>query len=102
MGAFEEADKTMILDQVKEHQAWLDSNQDASAEEYESRYKDLEKMFQPIMTKVYQKTGQQPGQEGMPNMPDMSGMGGMGGPGGMGGMGGGPGPQTNANVEDLD
>merc|ERR1712146_866234 len=41
--AFEEADKTTILD--------------ASAEEYESRYKDLEKLFQPIMTKVYQKTG---------------------------------------------
>merc|ERR1712170_307275 len=52
--AFEEADKTTILDAVKEHQAWLDANQDASAEEYESRYKDLEKLFQPIMTKVYQ------------------------------------------------
>merc|ERR1712087_1021922 len=93
--AFEEADKTMILDQVKEHQAWLDSNQDASAEEYESRYKDLEKMFQPIMTKVYQKTGAgQPGPDGMPGMP-----GGM--PGGMPRQGG-PGPQANANVEDLD
>merc|ERR1739849_71367 len=96
--AFEEADKTMILDQVKEHQAWLDSNQDASAEEYESRYKDLEKLFQPIMTKVYQKTGG--GQQG--GMP--GGMGGM--PGGMGGMGGGmpggpaPQQQPNANVED--
>merc|ERR1711976_814472 len=94
--AFEEADKTLILDTVKEHQAWLDANQDASAEEYEIRYKDLEKMFQPIMTKVYQKTGGQPGGEGMPNMPDMGNM------GGMGGMPGGPGPQTNANVEDLD
>merc|ERR1711935_1170495 len=46
--AFEEADKTTILEAVKEQQAWLDANQDASAEEYESRYKDLEKMFQPI------------------------------------------------------
>jgi len=74
---------------VIEHQMWLDSNPDASAEEYEGRYKDLERMFQPIMTKVYQKTGQQPGQEGMPGMP-----------GGMPGQG--PAPQANANVEDLD
>merc|ERR1712007_238990 len=85
--AFEEADKTLILDTVKTHQEWLDGNQDASAEEYESRYKDLEKMFQPIMTKVYQKAN--PGGQGMPE-----GMGGMPGmPGGMpGGMGGQAGP----------
>jgi len=95
--AFEEADKTTILDAVKEHQAWLDANQDASAEEYESRYKDLEKLFQPIMTKVYQKTGGA-GQGGMPggmNMPDMGGMGGMGGQAPQQ-------PQSDANVEDLD
>merc|ERR1712023_370235 len=94
--AFEEADKTTILDAVKEHQAWLDANQDASAEEYESRYKDLEKLFQPIMTKVYQKTGGA-GQGGMPggmNMPDMGGMGGMGGQAPQQ-------PQSDANVEDL-
>ena len=96
---FEEADKTSILDACKEHQQWLEANQDASAEEYDSRYKDLEKLFQPIMTKVYQKTGGGP-QGGMPG-----GMGGM--PGGMGGMGGGMGAnpgqgQPNANVEDLD
>merc|ERR1712014_176308 len=87
--AFEEADKTLILDTVKTHQEWLDANQDASAEEYESRYKDLEKMFQPIMTKVYQKANPG-GMDGMPGMP-----GGMSG--GMPGQGG-PGPQSNANV----
>merc|ERR1712151_720265 len=93
--AFEEADKTTILDAVKEHQAWLDANQDASAEEYESRYKDLEKLFQPIMSKVYQKTG---GPQGGPGMP-----GGMGGMPDMSNMGGAPqDPQGNANVEDLD
>merc|ERR1711879_295738 len=101
--AFEADDKQKVLDTVKEHQAWLDGNQDASAEEYESRYKDLEQLFQPIMTKVYQKANPG-GQGGMPG--GMGGMpGGMGGmPGGMGGMPGqgGPGPQTNANVEDLD
>merc|ERR1711976_238691 len=101
--AFEEADKTTILDAVKEHQAWLDAHQDASAEEYEAKYKELEGVFQPIMTKVYQSMGGQEG--GMPGgMPGgMGGMpGGMGGmPGGMGGMPGGN-PQPNANVEDLD
>jgi len=96
---FAEEDKTTILDKVKECQAWLDSHQDASAEEYEAKNKELETTFQPIMSKIYQSMG---GQEG--GMPGMDGMGGM--PGGMGGgMGGGmPGgnPQPNANVEDLD
>jgi L1 cell adhesion molecule like protein len=98
----EEADKTTILDLVKEHQAWLDAHQDASAEEFDAKYKELEGVFQPIMTKVYQSMGGQPGAGGMPGgMP--GGMGGM--PGGMGGMPGGMGgnaPQPNANVEDLD
>jgi len=86
--AFEAEDKTLINGKIIEHQMWLDSNQDATTEEYESRYKELEKMFQPIMTKVYAKTGQQP-EGGMPGMP-----------GGMSGQG--PAPQSNANVEDLD
>jgi len=86
--AFEAEDKTLINGKIIEHQMWLDSNQDATTEEYESRYKELEKMFQPIMTKVYAKTGQQP-EGGMPGMP-----------GGMSGQG--PAPTSNANVEDLD
>merc|ERR1711862_296251 len=94
--AFEADDKQTILDAVKEHQQWLDSNQDASAEEYESRYKTLEQLFQPIMTKVYQKTGAGGAGGQMPPGFDPSQM------GGMGGMGGGPAPQSNANVEDLD
>jgi len=101
----EEADKTKILDAVKEQQ-WLDAHQDASAEEYDAKLKELEGLFQPIMTKVYQSMGGQEGgmpggmPGGMGGMP--GGMGGMGGmPGGMGGMPGGQ-SQPNANVEDLD
>merc|ERR1712194_115653 len=97
--AFEAEDKTTINAAVIEHQMWLDSNPDASADEYDSRYKDLERMFQPIMTKIYQSMGG--GEGGMPG-----GMGGMPGmPGGMGGMPGGMPEQNfqpNANVEDLD
>merc|ERR1711879_838170 len=62
--AFEEADKTLILDTVKEHQAWLDANQDASAEEYDAKLKEMEGVFQPIMTKIYGSMGG--GEGGMP------------------------------------
>merc|ERR1712039_451852 len=98
---FSDEDKTKLADLVKEHQAWLDEHQDASAEEYDAKTKEIEGVFQPIMTKIYQATGGAGGQ-----MPDMGGMGGMPGgmPGGMGGMGGmgQPNAQSNANVEDLD
>jgi len=92
---FSEEEKTTLLDLAKEHQTWLDAHQDASAEEYDAKTKEVEQVFQPIMTKIYQATGGAPGQDG--------GMGGMPGmPGGMGGgMPGGP-TQPNANVEDLD
>jgi heat shock protein 1/8 len=86
---FEEEDKKTIRDACAEHQQWLDSNQDASAEEYEARHKDLEKVFQPIMSKVYQKTGagsqaNMPGEKG--SMPtDMGGQ-----------------AEPNAGVDDLD
>jgi len=86
--AFESEDKQTVLDAIKEQQMWLDSNQDSSAEEYEARYKQLEKIFQPIMSKVYQKTG---GVGTGDKMPEYSQN-----------MGSAPKPETNANVEDLD
>merc|ERR1712146_640040 len=58
---FEASDKATIAEAVKTHQQWLDSNSDASAEEYESRMKDLEKLFQPIMSKVYGQQESAPG-----------------------------------------
>jgi len=58
---FEESDKSQLLDEVKNAQNWLDSNPDAPAEEYESKLKDLEKLFQPIMTKVYGQMNSAPG-----------------------------------------
>lgn len=95
---FSAEEKTTLLDLAKEHQLWLDGHQDASAEEYDAKTKEIEQVFQPIMTKIYQATGGAPGQEGMGGMGGMPGM-----PGGMGGPGGPGGPtQPNANVEDLD
>merc|ERR1712150_186052 len=99
---FSAEEKTTIEELVKTHQEYYDSHPDASAEEYDAKVKEMEGVFQPIMTKIYQSMGGQEG--GMPGgMP--GGMGGM--PGGMGGMPGGmPGnmPQQgpNTNVEDLD
>jgi len=47
-------DKNSIENLVKTHQEWLDSHPDASGEEYESKRKEMEQVFQPIMTKIYQ------------------------------------------------
>jgi L1 cell adhesion molecule like protein len=78
----EEADKTKVLDAVKETQQWFESNPDSTAEEYEAKKKELEAIYQPIIMKAYQAAGGAPGGPGMGGMP-----GGMGGgmPGGMGG-----------------
>jgi len=81
-------DKANILEKIKELQQWLDSHDDASTEDFEGKYKELETLFQPIMSKIYADSGVSP-DGGMPGMP-----GGMNMPGGN--------PQANANVEDLD
>jgi L1 cell adhesion molecule like protein len=72
---------------------WLDANQSAEKEEFESKQKALEGVAMPIMTRLYQQGGGAPG-----GMPDMGGMGG-GFPGGStGGSTGASGPK----VEEVD
>ena len=91
-----EADKNAIVSKCDEVIAWLDANQTAEKDEFEDKKKELEKVANPIMTKLYQ----QGGGGGMP-----------GGPGGMpgGGMPGGGFPgQENAGdaagptIEEVD
>jgi len=65
---------------------WLETNQDAPAEEYEKKVKELEGKFHPIMTKIYQATGGQ----GMPGMPGFPPGAGPMPPGGMPNFPGGP------------
>merc|ERR1739845_124765 len=66
-------DKNSIEDLVKTNQEWLDSHPDASVDEYESKMKEMEQVFQPIMSKFYQANNGQ--QENMNrNMGDMGGM----------------------------
>ena len=83
-----EDDKTKVLDIVKETVSWLDMNQTASKEEFEGKQKDVEKVCQPVMMKLYQSGGGEGMPGGMPGMPGgMPGMpGGMPGMPGMGGM----------------
>merc|ERR1712240_210129 len=60
-------DKQAVVEKAKEVLGWLDTNQQASKEEYEDMKKDLEKVAAPVMTKLYQG-GQQGGMPG--GMPD--------------------------------
>jgi L1 cell adhesion molecule like protein len=91
-GKLDASDKQKILDAVEENVKWLDRNQEATKEEYESRQKELEAICNPIITKMYQAGG---------GAPDMGGMGGMPG---MGGMGGGhdAGASSGPKVEEVD
>ena len=50
-------DKEKIQDALKEHQEWLDSNQDADKEDYEEHLKDLQGVWDPIIAKVYKASG---------------------------------------------
>jgi len=93
------SDKDKILKECTEVITWLESNQQASKEEYESRQKELEAICTPIITKMYQSAGGGAGGE----MPDMSSMGGMPGMGGMGGgFGGAAGGSSGPKVEEVD
>ena len=73
---FTDDERTNVLSKVDENLQWLSSNPTASKDEYSSRLKDLEDLFNPIMQRVYAKTGGSGSEGGMPG-----GMGGM--PGGV-------------------
>ncbi|XP_058859905.1 heat shock 70 kDa protein-like [Acipenser ruthenus] len=57
-----EDDKKQIIDKCNQAISWLDKNQMADKEEYEHQLKELEKVCNPIISKLYQ--GGAPG--GMP------------------------------------
>jgi len=50
-------DKDKLNKAIDETIEWLDHNQEATKEEYESRRKELEGVSNPIMTKMYQQAG---------------------------------------------
>uniref|UniRef100_A0A4W5R967 Heat shock protein family A (Hsp70) member 8 n=1 Tax=Hucho hucho TaxID=62062 RepID=A0A4W5R967_9TELE len=63
-GKLSDEDKQKILDKCNEVISWLDKNQSAEKEEFEHHQKELEKVCNPIITKLYQGAGGMPG--GMP------------------------------------
>merc|ERR1712032_838042 len=54
---FEDGDKEKIESAVQETLDWLDKNQLAEKDEFESKQKELEGIVNPIMMKVYQAAG---------------------------------------------
>merc|ERR1711906_10002 len=88
---FTEEDRTAITEGTKEVLQWLESaGADAEIEAFETKQKELEAKFNPIMMRVYQAAGGAPG--GMPGaggMPDM-------------GAGAGGAPASSTPVDDLD
>jgi heat shock protein 5 len=59
-GKVDEDDKATLQTAVSEALEWLESNQDADAEEYKEQLKGVEKVANPIMQKVYQSSGGAP------------------------------------------
>ena len=85
----------------------MESNENASTEEFESRQKELEGIAQPIIMKLYQDggAGGMPGgmPGGMGGMPDMGDFGGAAGGGGGGARGGASsGGSSGPKVEEVD
>jgi len=84
-----EDERKQVTDKCQEVLAWLESNQTAEKDEFEHQQKELEKVCQPIITKLYQAGGVPEGMGGMPGggMPGAGGMPGEGAAGGQGGAG---------------
>ena len=60
-----ETEKETITSAVKEAQEWLTANQEADKEDFETHLKDLQKVCDPIIGKIYKEAGgAQPRAEG--------------------------------------
>ena len=54
---FAPGEKETVLNKVSEVEEWMSSNQNAAIEEYEGKQKELERMFNPIASKLYGQAG---------------------------------------------
>jgi heat shock 70kDa protein 1/2/6/8 len=88
------ADKEKLKAEIDKTVAWLDDNQQATKDEYESQQKELESVANPIMMKFYGAGGEGGMPGGMP--------GGPGGFPGAGGPAGGAGGDDGPTVEEVD
>lgn len=62
----EASDKETLQKEIDSTVAWLDDNQTATKDEYESKQKELEAVANPIMMKFYGAGGEGGGMPGMP------------------------------------
>jgi len=53
-GKLAPAEKESVLIKIKEVEEWIRDHSNADAEEYEAQQKMLEKLFNPIASKLYQ------------------------------------------------
>ena len=92
-------DKSTLESAINDTTRWVESNENASTEEFESKQKELEAIAQPIIMKLYQDGGAPGGgMPGMGGMPDMGDFGGAGAGAGGSSGGGSSGPK----VEEVD
>ena len=99
--------KTELSEVIEENTKWLDSNQMASKEEYESRTEELKEKMKPLQEKITANMPNMPDMGGMPDMAGMAGMAGMPGMPDMAGMAGMPGMPDMAgagmpNIDEVD
>ncbi len=67
-----EGEKETILNAIKEHQEWMNANSEAEKEDYETHLKDLQKVCDPIIAKIYKQSGgPNPGAEESTEEPDL-------------------------------
>jgi len=86
------SDRQTITNKIEETQKWMDANSLAEKEEFEHKQKELEKIFNPIISKVYQGAGGAPPGDMPGGMP--------GGFPGAGAQGGGAG--AGPTIEEVD
>jgi L1 cell adhesion molecule like protein len=90
---FSEEERTNLEKLCGDALSWIEANPEAHAEEFEKHQKDIEAVFNPVISRIYQETGGA-GAEGMGGMP--GGFPGAGGfPGGAGAQTGGAGPKVD-------
>jgi len=90
-----EADRKIVMDKCNDIIRWLDANQLAEKEEFEDKQKDLEKVCNPIISKMYAGGVPPPGGPGGAGFP--------GAPGGAPGAGGpGAGGAGGPTIEEVD
>jgi len=61
---FSETEKKELNEHIDKALKWMNDHPAAEKEEYEAQVKELEAKFNPIMMRVYQESGGQPGGPG--------------------------------------